>query len=88
MTTDGKKVIDIFHMFHTYGVPLDIVVDSVVRSGMVPDWTEFYHQAIDEGWRPTGVIEKLKTVVGDVMGPDWCSEWLLRMKVYLNNCGV
>lgn len=69
----------------TYGIPLELVVDRLVREGYMPDWIHFYETALERGWRPQGTYEKLVYVVGDVLGPDFRVEWERRMQAYLED---
>ena len=82
-TIDGRPVVDFFRLVDTHGIPLDIVVSTLLDSEIQPDWIGFYETAIERGWKQKGVLLKLEGVVGDVLGPKELELWKLYMEKYL-----
>ncbi len=80
-TENGKLVVQgVFAFFDTYGLPLDMAVGQLRQEGMMPDWRELYDSCVNAGWRPTSILGRLTTLVGDVYGPRFKAEWELRMQ--------
>ena len=77
-----QSVSGVFKMVDTYGLPLDIIIDQLKDRGMMPDWIDFYDQAIKVGWKPKGVLSKLSEAIIDVYGIDFYTGWLSRMEEY------
>ncbi len=51
-TTDGKIVVaGIYRVYETYGLPLDIILDSLNQLGAVPDWLAFIERHVKAGAR-------------------------------------
>lgn len=65
----------VFPFVDSCGIPLDIVIDRLKDSGMVPDWVEFYDEAVKAGWHPGRVVLRLSEAVGDVYGPTYREGW-------------
>ena len=80
-TSDGWTVVrGVFEWFDTYGVPLDMVLDELRIRQVLPDWVYLYERCLKAGWNPKSTWERLRTLVGDVYGPDYRVEWERRMK--------
>ena len=83
-TEDGKLVVTgLFELVDTHGIPLDIVVSKFEERGLMPSWTHFYDKAVKAGWKPEGVVQKLRGVVGDVYGPKFREGWEKRLKRHI-----
>jgi hypothetical protein len=85
ITPEGvKSITGVFKMVDTYGIPLDTILDVLKSQNMMPDWIDFYDQAIKVGWKSTGVISKLSEVVMDVYGQEFHDGWLARLQEYIS----
>ena len=82
-TIDGRLVINFFQMVNTYGVPLDVVVYELHERGYQPGWTEFYEEAIQNGWNSKSLNVKLEKIVEDVYGYEYFVQWRIRMNYYI-----
>jgi len=71
----------------THGLPLDLVLDKLQGSGLMPDWLDFYDTATSRGWKPSGVVTKLAEAVGDVYGPEFRVAWEARFKTLITDRG-
>jgi len=75
-------------LVETYGVPLDVVVSTLIEQGHQPDWIGFYEETVKHNWKPKGVLLRLEGVAEELLGPEELLEWQLRMRVYLKNRAV
>lgn len=57
-TTEGKVVVTgIYKFYSTHGIPLDVIFFSLQQRDMVPDWLDFFDQAISiGGMKPEKVL--------------------------------
>ena len=74
-----------FPLVDTHGIPLDLVVDKLRNAGMMPDWLDFYDEAIKKGWNPERVHLRLLEAVGDVYGPTFREGWEQRFNEVLTS---
>ena len=79
-TTDGKSVVTFFEFVSTYGVDLETCIDFLHGKDLMPDWVDFYTNAVSKGWHPDRTLDRLDRVVSDVYGPEWRDEWRIRME--------
>ena len=68
-----------FVLVDTHGLPLPMAVDILNTKGYMPDWLDFYKQAVLAGWNPTGIVSKLGDAVSDVYGPVFRDAWVCRL---------
>lgn len=87
-TQDGTIVVDIFHLIHTHGLPLEIAIEALVRRGRMPSWIRFWEQAEEERWNPYSTWARLSAAVSDVLGPAFHAGWEIRMKHYIATRGL
>ena len=81
ITADGRPVIDIFDVYDTHGVPLDMAISAAIEAGHAVDWIEFWVTSVRRGWNPRSTLAKLSEAVGDALGPAFHAGWLPRMKL-------
>lgn len=80
MTEDNRPVLGgCFRFVDEQGIPFDFLVDRLDQHGMMPDWLDFYRDAMKKGWRHDRTMSRLREVVGDVYGPEFREEWEKRM---------
>ena len=85
-TLDGRPVVrGVFQWVSTYGLPLEVILDGLQKSGLMVDWLHFYDECIKEGWRPEGVKEKIRSAVGDIYGREHGEETIRRLETCLKN---
>jgi alanyl-tRNA synthetase len=82
-TTDGWKVVQIFHVVETHGVPLEVVLDWVVDNNLVPDWAQFWEESREKKWNPRTTRTKVVNAIGEVYGPDYRKKWEVRLEEFL-----
>jgi hypothetical protein len=83
-TNDGKIVVSgVFPIYSSIGLPLQDILEILHQSNMVPDWQDFYDQAIEEGWKSDRTILKIQEAVGDIFGPAYGSEVEKRLNLTL-----
>jgi alanyl-tRNA synthetase len=51
---------EVFKLFDTSGLPLDIVFMELKDRGYMPDWRSFYSAAENHGWKPKTIISRLR----------------------------
>lgn len=73
----------LFEFYDTYGLPLDMALDRLIRAGYIPDWVYLYDRCLRAGWRPSSTWERLVSLVGDVLGPEYRVQWELKMQAHL-----
>jgi hypothetical protein len=80
-TKDGKTVVSgLFRLMDTQGIPLDIILEFLQISDLVPSWTHFYKEAVVSGWTHKTTILRMETVITDIYGIEY---WLV-VKNYLS----
>lgn len=68
-TTDGKPTIEnVFCLYGTHGIPLELILDVFKTNGLVIDWVSYIYDALDEGHNPKTIRERILAAVGDVYG--------------------
>lgn len=70
-TTDqGRPVIGgVFPLVNSEGIPLEVVIESLRRRGMVIDWLGFVRECLRFGWSEERIVSGIVAAVGDVCGP-------------------
>lgn len=74
------QVLPFFHLFDTYGIPLNTIFELFQTGGVLPDWQDFWLQAEVKGWNPYTTYGKLREAVGEVYDDAFLAGWELRMK--------
>ncbi len=83
VTVDGKKVLDgCFKLFDTHGLPLDTILELCIEYNMIPNWIDFYDDALNSGWSEETLCNRLETALIDIHGIEYCNEIMDRLKIY------
>ena len=83
-TVDGKIVVkDIFKLFESRGIPLDVIVGYLDSQNMVVDWIDFYERSLDCNWKIKSTVSKIERVLLDIKGKEYSDEVILRLKYYI-----
>lgn len=78
VTEDGKPVYSgLYKFYETYGLPLDIILGLFVEKNWVPDWMDFYTNALQAGMEHDRIISKLEEAISDSFGKQWSDEVIL-----------
>ena len=83
ITPDNKLVVKFFDFIDTHGLPLDVVVEHIHDSGLMPSWDDFLTQAKSKGWNMKRAVLRLSVVVKNVYGEAFHKEWLERVERYV-----
>lgn len=84
-TPEGLVVVSgVFPLVDTHGIPLDTVVEVLKSRSYIPDWLDFFDQAVRAGWKPSRVITRLAEAVRDVYGSEFSQEWERRFRGVLD----
>ncbi|MCK5021241.1 MAG: hypothetical protein KAS32_29795 [Candidatus Peribacteraceae bacterium] len=68
-TTDGKMVVDgVYNFYSTYGLPMDILLDSLWKKNYVPSWECFVKEAKQNGVNLSRLLKKISVSILDVYG--------------------
>lgn len=74
-TVEGKPVVQgVFYITSTIGLPLEIILDTLTKQGMVIDWKDFYEDSFKNGQKPDRIIMRIESAVGDCFGPKYREE--------------
>lgn len=69
-TEAGRPVIGgVFPLVNSEGIPLEVVIESLRRRGMVVDWVGFVRECLRFGWSEERILSGIVAAVGDVCGP-------------------
>lgn len=82
VTPEKKEVISgksIFKLMDTYGLPLEIVLDSIKHDYVVA-YQELYDAAIAVKWNPKRIIEVMENAICDIYGADYKNEVFKRLR--------
>jgi len=60
------------------------VLDRLNDAGMVPDWIDFYDNAVGAGWHRERVVHRLAEAIGDIYGPAYREGWELKFASILD----
>jgi hypothetical protein len=77
-----------FPLVNSEGIPLEVVLMTFEREGIVPDWISFIKEALDKGWNPGSLRSKIESAVSDVHGPEHTKQVLLRFDEFMKNTQV
>lgn len=67
-TVDGKDVYaGVYYVTHTFGLPLAIVVDQLVKRNGVPDWPALLDEMLEHGMKHSTAL----LMIQDAMPTDW-----------------
>jgi len=72
-------------LVETYGVALDLVLDTFEREGLVPDWESFHRHSIKKQWNENSTAIKIETAILDVYGKEYLEEWRKRWRKVFND---
>lgn len=74
-TVEGKPVVQgVFYVTSTIGLPLEIILNTLTKQGMVIDWKNFYKDSFKNGQKPDRIIMRIESVVGDCFGSKYREE--------------
>jgi hypothetical protein len=81
MTEDGKPVVGgVFeNVTSRLGLPIEFVLDILVKHGMIVDWVGYYEDSVRSGWSYKTLRLRLDSALGDVYGPGYRDEVLKRL---------
>lgn len=79
VTSDGKPVVSFFPLVDTHGLPLSMAVQQLVDRGVMPDWTNFYLEALRHGSSESNTYTQLENAVVDSLGSTFAEGWRPRM---------
>lgn len=83
ITEDGRPVLRFFDLVDTHGIPLDVVIEHMHDSGMMPDWCDFLDSARRSRWNMSRTVLKLSIPVRAIYGDDWHDQWLVLVQAYV-----
>jgi hypothetical protein len=68
-TTDGTVVVDdVYGIYSTFGLPLDVLLTVLQTKNLMPCWISLYHDAYEAGMKHTRIVEWLRPALADVYG--------------------
>ena len=71
-TDNGTKIVsEVFKMFDSTGLPLDVIFDQCKENDLMPSWLDFYKEASNQGWKDKTIFNRLETNISDVWGKDF-----------------
>ena len=81
VTSDNNIVVDgVWHVYETYGIPLDILLTCLKVNNSIPDWILLYKQMRISGMDQDRVFSKLDEAVSDSFGKDFSDIVLSNLK--------
>ena len=80
-TEDGKLVVgNVFeNVSSRLGLPLEFVLDILIRNNMVVDWIRFYEDSVRSGWSYKTLRLRVDSSLGDIYGSDYRDQVLKRL---------
>jgi hypothetical protein len=68
-TQDGRTVVrGVYRLYETEGLPLDVILDSLMAHDSIPDWTAFVVEAELAGMKRDRILSKLDAAIVDTYG--------------------
>jgi len=55
------------------------VVNELQKTNLQVDWLDFYKECLKNGWKSSGIIEKIRNAIGDVYGKENGEETVKRL---------
>ena len=66
-TVDGKlTVAGVFKLFDTYGIPLDLIIETLNEHSYLVDWYQFVLDAKKAGWKTKRIRSAIEACLTDV----------------------
>lgn len=59
-TADGKKVVDVYPLVGTHGMPMSVVCELCLKEGLVIAPLEFYRGAWGDGWKHETILSRIR----------------------------
>lgn len=83
-TPEGRTVLaGVGLMCFTAGVPLEVILQYFMDSDLVVDWADYIDLALKDGHNPQTILSRIESAVGEVYGPQYREEVVLRARNYL-----
>lgn len=80
-TTDNKLVVtEVYKLYETHGIPLDIIFEFLNNHNMIPDWNMFCIEATNAGIKIERVLGMLADPISDTYGPEYREYILNKLK--------
>lgn len=69
ITTDNKPMYTgVYNFYETHGLPLETLLCGFLDKGFIPDWIDFYENAISGGMAHDRILSKLEEAICDSFG--------------------
>ena len=71
-TEDGRPVVGgVYRFYETYGLPLEVVFETLHEKGLVPCWIRFHRECVNAGMKHERILFKLDPALSDVYGSEF-----------------
>lgn len=65
-TIDGVMALsNVFKLYDTNGVPLELIVEKFKNEGVLVAWDIFYEDALKAGWKKSNIEAKMLAAIND-----------------------
>lgn len=68
----------VFYLVDTEGIPLEIIMEELKDRGMMPDWIDFFREALKSGWTFKGTYTRIYNSILNLYGSDFANNWKIR----------
>ena len=81
-TTDDYEVIrNVFNLYETYGIALNIIVSVFKDNNLKVDWIDFYINAYNKNMNPKNIFDRIHEAVREVYGTKYANELITGLKI-------
>lgn len=80
--TEEKQVVSgLFTLVGTHGLPLEVILQYLKDNEMVIDWIDYITYAMKDGAKFKTVKARIIAAIGDVFGPKYLENFLIRLEI-------
>jgi hypothetical protein len=81
-TTEGQLVVkNVYKVYETAGVPLDVRLETLKAHNCIPSWPIFVIEAVEAGMKVERILSMLDAAISDSYGPEMRDVVLGRLRV-------
>lgn len=80
---DGRVVVgNVYQFTETYGLPLGILLDTIIKKDLVVSWIHYYDDATAAGIKHDRIVSRVSEALLDALGHDERTVILDRLERY------
>lgn len=78
---------NVFALYNSRGIPLDIVFGILRQQNAIPCWISFYEDARECGWKDEKIVTTIEQFLRDNGETDFADEVARRLRAYIQHLG-